>query len=531
MKRNNTKQLRRWSTLCFIFLFSIAAKAQYIEQYPINENNGDKMFEFKNYPEAVRQFSELLKEEPNNIVYKFKLGKAYTLSLIDQAKGLKLLEEVAESANLPEDLKVDETLALAYFKNYKFDKALSLYEKLKSSALEEERKTFYQSQIELSKRAKKLYQDPVPVQFENLGENINSKAPDYLPFISPDESLIFFTTRREGVVGGLYDYKGYYTADIYTSRHRRNKYNRSRSVGSPNTYGNEETAGRSEDGSFMLYHVDSDDHFSNIFVSEKGRRSYMAPKVIGSEEVNKKTREIGATLTNNGDRLYFCSDREGGIGGFDIYVVNRLPNGKWGFPRNIGRPINTEGDEMYPFILDNERLLYFSSNGHPGMGGLDLFKSVMNDESAQWSQPENLGYPINTVNDDKSICFAENRRYAYLAQKRGDSYGDLDIYRLTFEKERAEYTLVSGLIMDTDSALVKTDILVEIFDDKSSELIGSYLMNKNTSKYHAVLPPGRYRLEILDPYGYETFSKTFVLLNKNDFRESLELPILLKPKP
>lgn len=531
MKRNNIKAVQRIGLFLFLLQICLKSNAQYIEQYPISANNGKKMFEFENYQEAVRQFTELLKEEPNHVTYKFYLGKAYTLSLINQKKGLELLQEVKNSDELSNDLNVEEFLALAYFKNYDFSKAKSIYHELAETTSEEEKKTYYKQQMEKCIYAQNLYQNPVSVSFENLGENINSEAPDYLPFVSPDESMLFFSTRREGVVGGLYDYKGYYTSDIYTARHKRNKYNRSRSVGSPNTYGNEEMAGRSENGDFMLYHVDSDDHFSNLFVSEKGRRSYMAPKVIGSDEVNKKTREIGATITNNGERLYFCSDREGGYGGFDIYVVNRLPNGNWGYPKNLGTPINTSGDELYPFLMDNEKVLYFSSNGHPNMGGLDLFKSVLSDQKAQWSRPQNLGYPINTVNDDKSICFAENKRYAYVAQNREDSYGDLDIYRLTFENEKAEYTLISGRVMAIDSTLIKTKVTVEIFNEESDALMGSYLMNTMTSKYHAILPPGRYRIEVLDADGFENFNKVIVLLGKNDFRENIEVPILLKPKP
>jgi hypothetical protein len=508
----------------------IPLQAQYIEQFPISEGNAEKMFEFENYQEAVRQYRSLLKEDPNNLSYRYFLGKALTYSLIDQESGLELLEEVCLKNTLDEKLNWRKTLALAYFKNYQFDEAKKWYEKALAKYDDESLKTELMEKIKGCDAAKRLYQNPVSVSFENLGDHVNSKAPDYLPFVSTDESLIFFSTRREGVVGNLYDYKGYRTADIYTSRHRRNKYSRARSVGSPNTYGNEEMAGRSENGKYLLYHVDSEDHFSNLFVSEMGRRSYMAPKVFDSKEINQKSREPGGALTNNGERLYFSSNRDGGIGGYDIYVVNRLPNGKWGLPKNIGPPINTEKDELYPFLMDNEKTLYFSSNGFPGMGGMDLFKSTMNDENGQWSEVKNLGYPINTVNDDYSICFATNRRYAYVAQKRADSYGDLDIYRLTFNTERSEYTLLSGTILSTDSSLIKVDVLVEVINEENGELVGSYLMNKKTSKYHAILPPGRYLIQVIDTYGFEDFTKKIQLLSKNDFMESKQLNLVLKPK-
>ena len=516
-------------TIILFFSGFFAAEAQYIDPYPINSGNAEKMFEFENYQEAVRQYTALVESEPQNLDYQFYLGKALTLSLIDQRKGLRILEELQDSS-LSVDLKYRQTLALAYYKNYRFQEARAWYSKLLDQSTEGAEKEQYVLAVEACDRAIKMVSSPVPVYFENLGDDVNSEAPDYFPLVSPDEGLLFFSTRREGVVGNLYDYKGYHTADIYTSRHRRGKYTRARSVGSPNTYGNEETAGRSENGKYLLYHVDSDDHFSNLFVSEKGRRSYMAPKVFGSEKVNEKSREPTGTLSNDGETLYFSSDREGGLGGFDLYMVKRLPNGIWGEPKNLGSPINTAQDELSPHLVDNGKSLYFSSDREEGLGDLDLYVSHQ-IEISQWSKPQNLGYPINTVNDDRSICFAENRRYAYVAQKREDSFGDLDIYRLTFKEKSKEYTLLKGSVMSIDSALVKEDILIEVFTQEDSELVGSFLMNKKNSKYVAILPPGKYQIEILNTFGFKDFVKTINLSNKNDFRKEVELDLLLEPKP
>lgn len=514
-----------------VFLLSLFPNliAQYIDPYPINSGNGEKMFEFENYQEAVRQYTALLEDQPDNSAYQFYLGKALTYSLINQAKGLAILEELKDSS-LNQELKYHETLALAYYKNYRFQEARAWYSKLIDQSMDGAEKEKYLLAMESCDRAIKMVSSPVPVYFENLGEDVNSEAPDYFPLVSPDEGLLFFSTRREGVVGNLYDYKGYRTADIYTSRHRRSSYTRARSVGSPNTYGNEETAGRSENGQYLLYHVDSDDHFSNLFVSEKGRRSYMAPKVFGSEKVNKKSREPSGTLSNDGQTLYFSSNRDGGLGGYDLYMVKRLPNGAWGEPKNLGSPINTAKDELSPHLVDEGSSLYFSSNRDEGLGGLDLYVSHQ-AEISQWSKPQNLGYPINTVNDDLSICFAENKRYAYVAQKRADSYGDLDIYRLTFKEEREEYTLIKGLVMATDSSLVKEDVLIEVFSKDEYELKGSFLMNKQNSSYVAILPPGKYQIEILNTFGFQDLIKTINLSNKNDFKKEIKLDFFLEPKP
>jgi len=124
-----------------------------------------------------------------------------------------------------------------------------------------------------------------------------------------------------------------------------------------------------------------------------------------------------------------------------------------------GAPINTSGDEMYPCFGKGDNVLYFASNGHEGMGGLDLFKSdAGNTRPNTWGLPTNLGYPINTLNDDKNISFAKNQRYAYMSERFDDSFGDLDIYRLTFLDEKDTYTLVLGRVLNQDSVVLKSEV-------------------------------------------------------------------------
>ena len=512
----------------FCVLFSFSLSAQYIDPYPISSSNGDKMLEIENYPEVVRQFEALLKEDTANIEYKFKLAKGYNNSNIDRSKALKLLKQMESLSQKPEGFEWE--LAMAYFKNYQFDRAKSVFENLLQNATDEEQKEKYSKWVEQCDQSKKMFQEVVPIEFEHLGKEVNSETPDYLPVVEPNESNLLFTTKRDGVVGNLYDFKGYRPSDIYTVRHRGNKYTRARSIGSPNTYGNEQTAGRSENGQYVVYNVNSDEHYNDLFISEKGRRSYMPPKIFDSEEVNQKTNELGGTLSNNGEVFYFCSDREGGEGGYDIYRVLRLPNGKWGFPKNIGPPINTSGDENYPSLMDGGKTLYFSSNGHPGMGGRDLFKAELDQTSGEWKKIQNLGYPINTVEDDLNISFADNPKYAYIAAKREDSYGDLDIYRISFLEKDDDYTLLHGQILSSDSSIVNVDVLVEVINTEDETLYGSYLMDKKTRRYKAILPAGKYRIEVLNTIGYQDYTNEIKLLGKNDFQEEKRMDIVLEPQ-
>lgn len=501
-------------------------KAQYVGVYEVSESNCDFFVKDKNWPEAVKCFSELLEKDTSNLDYKYKLAKGYTYSNINKRRGLDLLLRL-DLVNYSDD-DFDEVLAQAYFYNYNFTKAKSLFAKLAEASQDSEIKSEYEKRIEQCDFAKEMIRNPVAVGFENLGKNVNSDAPDFLPFVNPDESNVYFTTKREGVVGNVGSSEGFKTADIYYVKHKRNNYSRARSVGSPNTFGNEFTAGSSENGNYLIYTVNNEEVYFDLFVSELGRRSYMVAEPINYEELSKSA-EQGGSITSDGQKFYFASDKEGGSGGYDLYVIKRLPNGGWGQPKNLGSTINTEGDEMYPMIMDNGKTLYFSSNTHLGMGGMDLFKSSIGEEKqGVWKKPINLGHPINTPNDDLNISFAKNRRYAYMAKRFDDSFGDLDIYRLTFLDEKDEYTLLTGRILDQDSAVVEADVIVEVLHEETGNLIGTYIKNQKNGKYSAILTPGSYSIEVIGVEGFSDYQKVVEILGKNDRSEMMVLDLILK---
>lgn len=239
MKRNNIRFLIRQIIGVVILLLSNYTYGQYIEQYPISKANADKMLEIKNYQEAVRQYSELLKSEPNNEEFQFNLAVSYNNSFIDQNKALKLLSKLNSSKTITNPSEVKYQLAIAYHKNYAFDEANKMFNLLLTDVKDSEEKNDLEKWINATILAKDMVANPIGVELENLGKEINSKAPDYLPYVDPDESTIYFSTRRDGVVGNLYDYGGYKTADIDTAKYKGKDYTRARSVGSPNTYGYE----------------------------------------------------------------------------------------------------------------------------------------------------------------------------------------------------------------------------------------------------------------------------------------------------
>lgn len=484
----------------------------------------------QHYPEAIRQFTALIKNDPDNANYRLSLAKAYNYSSIDPKKALNILEELNKDLKRP--LGSFYELGVAYHRNYRFDKALQVFEELKFTSQDPNEITYLQDWIERSERAQIMMNNPVEVRLENLGEAVNSSGPDFLPLVEPDESAVYFTRRRENIVGEGYDSSGYQTANVFITCNRSDKYSKAKSIGSLNTEGNEYTAGRSKNGECLVYCIDNQSNIHHLLVSKKGRRSYMDPEEIDSEFLRQtKSNEIAAALSNDGRRIYFSSDREGGMGGFDIWVVRRLPTGEWSEAENLGSTINTAGDEKYPYLRGGEDLMYFSSDGHPGMGGMDLFMASREKESSIWGQPENMGFPINTTGDDLNICYAAHSRYAYIGSRRDDGYGDFDIYRLIFKEIKPEYPLLSGMVRNQDSSLIPLKVLIEVFHEQTGKLYGSYLMNPNTGRYHTILPPGEYRIDIHDIYGFHNFVKEVKIQGKSDFVASRQMDIFLRRDP
>ncbi|MCB0381723.1 MAG: PD40 domain-containing protein, partial [Flavobacteriales bacterium] len=164
--------------------------------------------------------------------------------------------------------------------------------------------------------------------------------------------------------------------------------------------------------------------------------------------INSKNQETSACFSPDGNTIYFVSNRPDGIGGKDIYKSTKNKDGKWGEAENLGRTINTIDDEDAVFLHADGKTLYFSSKGHKTMGGYDIFKSTY--EKGKWSTPENIGYPINTADDDVCFVLTASGEYGYYTSAKLDGKGKRDIYRVSFidELNKPKLTLLKGVITD-----------------------------------------------------------------------------------
>jgi len=460
----------------------------------------DDLIENENFKEAIVLYSKLWKFSPKNADVNFKIGFCYLNTPEERHKSIEYLSKAVEYAKAKNEMTYINDylfyLGRAYRSNYKIKEALATFKELREH-LKGKETTFridVQKEVEYCENAIKAIDNPVNFVIKNLGPTINSSYTDHSPVIPADESFLIFTSKREGSTGEGKTADGEFFEDIYISYHHDSTWTKPVSVSDKiNTSRHEASIGLSVDGQQLLIYKD-DYGDGNIYYSDFVGDKWTKPKKFPAP-INTKARETHASLSSDGNKLYFTSDRKGGLGGMDIYVVRKLPNGEWSAAENLGPTVNTPYDEEGPYIHPDGTTLYFSSKGHNSIGGFDIFKTILNPDSNKWSKPENLGYPINTPeNDVFYVPTADGKRAYYVSQREG-GYGRADIYMVSVPgAKESGITLVSGKIWICSGEL--PDCKITVFDDTTNEVYGIYKPNSKTGKYLFVLTKGKsYRVE------------------------------------
>ncbi|TAE68677.1 MAG: hypothetical protein EAZ85_13975 [Bacteroidetes bacterium] len=413
-----------------------------------------------NFHDAIENCEAVLKQAPDNIEANFKLGFAYQHS-IHKEKSLSYLLKVYRKdpiyvGNL-EDLmaanpqfvsSLDYFLAVGYHHNNMFREGIKFYEKskryfeaVKKDTKDKDLLTLLAAKIKDTdkriiecKYGEKAINEPVNAQIENVGGIINSKYSDYAPVISSDETMLVFTSRREGTTGGKKDKDGEFFEDIYICRKNDlGDWTEPKNIGSPvNTKFHDATIAIAPDGKELFIYKDNSRGMGDIYYSQlKDDNKWTDPKSMG-ENINSEFHETSISMSSDKKTVYFSSNRTGGYGGLDIYMSKLGIDGKWGKAVNLGPSINTEYDDDAPFISFDGKHLYFGSEGHSSMGGFDTFRATWN--GAKWEMPENLGYPINTADNDIYFVLTADERTAYYASAKEGGKGEKDIYQIRMPK-------------------------------------------------------------------------------------------------
>lgn len=505
-------------------LFSTTVQAQDKKEIKNLEYEYKANMKADEFQEAIKHLTVLLKSSPDNAEYNYNAGKAY-YSLNQKAKALPYLEKVASQAAKYPD--IDYLLGKCSHAAYKFDNAIAAYDRYFNTLVAQKgdnKKKIEEivAEKKICENAKVMQANPVNVRIENLGKMVNSVYPDYAPVISADETVLIFTSRRYGTSGGKKaEEDGLFYEDIYICYKNDTTWTEPMQISTKvNTQDHDAGVALSADGQKMIvYKSDKESKIlsGDLYLSDLVGGEWTEPKPLG-DNINTKYWEPSASITADDKIIYFSSDKPGGFGGRDIYMSKMLPNGTWGVATNLGADINTPADEDAPFIHPDGKTLYFSSTGHTTMGGFDIFTSVLNDNTRKWSQPQNMGYPINTTEDDIYFVWSADGTRAYFASAREDGMGDKDIYVLHRPDVVVPLIVLKGKIF-SDKTKNPLNSTITVTDNTTKEVVSISNSNALTGKYTVVLTPGKNYNISVESEGYLFHSENFDIPNLKEFEE------------
>jgi outer membrane protein OmpA-like peptidoglycan-associated protein len=372
----------------------------------------------------------------------------------------------------------------------------------------------------------KAIQNPVPFNPINLGLNVNSSFDEYWPSLSADENTLVITANipKDSSLNQVIHNR---QEDFFiTHRNAEGKWEPIKPVGKPlNTPFNEGAQSITSDGKKMYYTVCRG--VCNIFSSElTPDGTWSIPTRLSTINSNKFSNKQ-PSISPDGRTLYFVSNRPGGYGGFDIYKTTLKDDGFWSAPKNLGNTINTEGEEQSPFIHFDNQTLYFASDGHIGMGGLDLFVSRLSSDSS-WSTPKNLGYPINTYRDEDGLIVNARGTTAYYSSDRDSKHGrDIFTFDLAPSIQPIPASYLTGTIKDSENGkpLKANFSLVDL----TSEHVIMKSLSSDDGGYLVCIPTEKSYAFYASATGYLFFSDHFELKGTHSIDKPFRKDIALDP--
>lgn len=385
------------------------------------------------------------------------------LNTIDKGRSVKYFQRVYRQ-DPGYRFDIEYRIGKGYQYALEFEKALEWYYKYLEK-LEAKKNYQGRDKIDVSVVERAIYECQNGLEFVskpgnfsivNIGREINSEYEDYAPVLNEAEDEIVFTTRRreDNMNENVYeDNKPW--EDIFIARKVDGKWQPAKNIGSPvNTpYHNSNSALSADGNTLFLY---SDEGNGDLYFTELNNGVWTEPMPLPGI-INSSFEEKSITISKDEKTVYFSSNRPGGYGGLDLYKATKDAKGEWSNVKNLGPKINSPEDDDAPFIDYDGVTLYFSSMGRKGMGGFDIFKSVYDPMTNEWSEPENLGYPINTPDDDVYFVTSKDSKRAYYSSVREDGIGYTDIYMITIPEGLKNLPPADQVEPKTEEPIVSTD--------------------------------------------------------------------------
>lgn len=492
-------------TLFFISWQAFAQTKVSPKLYSKELKEANLLFEAEDYLNAIKSYKKVLAIDPvqetanlNSAISRIKLSQPIDSCYINLIK--------LKTSKLPE---VQFYFGKIYHLSSNFDEAIACFNRYK--AIPAKQRNISDAEIDYQigccKNAKEYTSMPHRSRIKNLGDKINSPYPDYVPLISSDENVLYFTSRRNGSTGNLTDVYGNYYEDVYMCQKTgEGKWSDPKNVGPPiNTNRHDACVALSFDGNQMMIYrevvqPESGLMSGDLYVCRTDYVGWTEPKKLGPE-INTPYIETSACFSNDTSVIFFSSDKPGGFGGKDLYRIKKLPNGRWSMPQNLGPTINTERDEDSPYLHPDGETLYFSSKGHNTMGEYDVFKTLLNTDNNQYSVPENLGYPINSVNNDIFFVLNANGTRGYYSSIKEETYGGSDIYMIDTRFGDNDLKVKQGrIVFGSEPQKAK----ITLIDIESKQVSGIFNASAKTGKFLLVMNPVKAYKAIVEEEGFQT---------------------------
>ena len=523
----------RFSRFLFIFVLFLVLSIPLNAQQAV-KTRADKQFDKAvqlynrhDFVNALRLLDDLLDEEPDYAAAwllkgdMFSDNEDFTNAIVSYKKAVGI-----DSAFFPPAYYI---LANLYFDSENYSEAKTYYLKYLqfNPKIQAELKRTSENLLLCDFRINMMHN---PVQFnpENIGPNVNSTGYEYINAVSLDEGQLYFTRKGADPRSD----ESFFRSVSARSATGQLNWSPAIEIGAPiNTPGNEGALCVSPDGMTIIITCCSrgDSYGScDLYSSRKIGNNWSEPENLGAG-VNTSAWESQPCLAADGRTLFFVSTRRGGKGGSDIYKSSLQDDGYWSTPTNLGDSINTGADEMAPFIHPDGHTLYFSSRGHIGMGGADLFVSRM-DRKGNWLKPENFGYPVNTNRDEINLIINAKGDEAFISAEREKGFGNTDIYRfeVPLQSRPASISYVHGKVYDKNT-LIPLAATLELIDMQINTIIVNSISDAVSGEFVMSLPVDKSYALNVSCKGYLFYSMNFNLDDGHDVNNPVKLDIPMQP--
>ena len=490
--------MKKWYTVLFLICYllvnvcdaqmiTVSASKKAMKEFKKAKEKASK----RNFEEAILYGKNAIKIAPDFVDAYILVAECYSVTR-NCEHSCQYYKKVVE---LDKEIPIKIYLSVAYeFMSCGHPAQAAKYFELYFHKRPNDKSAGVQNSYELCLWRAKMMRDSLTIKPQNMGKNVNSAWSEYLPTLTADESELIFTVRRpadskticpEGKVCVEEE-------DFYVSKKVNGEWEKRRPLGKPiNTGHNEGAQCISPDGKYLIFtgcHRNDGKGSCDLYWSKRIGDVWSKPRNFGAP-VNTKYWETQPTFGADGKTILFVSNRPGGIGGMDIWQTTMIEEGVFSEPINLGPTINTMRDEDSPFLHPNGVTLYFTSTGHQGMGGKDIFYSTL-QENETWSEPINMGYPINTHDDEFGLIVNAKGDKAFFSSSKEGGFGKMDLYWFELPESlrpNPPVTYFKGKIFDSRDEK-PLEALFEVIDLKTNKVVVSSFSDPITGEFLVCIP-------------------------------------------